>query len=177
MKWACGLDPGLSGAIVLLSQDHKKVMFWPMPLTINGKQKEIDYPQVSEILRNADSVAEGNMHAFLERAVPFAMGTKSAFNYGRGFAALEIALSDLDIPHSMVEPAKWTKAMHVGIKGDLKPKAKSAIAVKRLFPKLTVKLPKSKKGALLDGFVDALLIAGFGLRTMVERESPAIADF
>lgn len=163
-KHVMGIDPGLSGAFVLLPVGGKKMTVWKMPITKTGKVVEISYPEVSEILRNADAMAEGDLHVFLERAVPFAMGTKSAFNYGRGFAALEIAIADLDIPFTLVEPGKWTKAMHAGIKGDLKPKAKSLIAVRRLFPKLVPGLSPNRNGKPHEGVVDALLIAGYGLR-------------
>ncbi len=53
---------------------------------------------------------------------------------------------------------------------DLLPKAKSLIAVKRLFPKLVKQLPRDRKGNLLDGPVDALLIAGYGLRRLRPKD-------
>lgn len=152
-----GIDPGLSGALVMTNGASAR--YWKMPLEVNGKDKEIDYFKFVDLLDNLDPV-----HVFLERALPFAMGSKSAFNYGRGFAALEIALKASRLPMTYVEPNKWTKEMHAGIKDDLKPKAKSLIAVKRLFGKAVKDWPLGRTGKLDEGAVDALLIAGYGLR-------------
>jgi hypothetical protein len=107
------------------------------------------------------------------------MGTKGAFNYGRGFAAIEIVLQDGDFPYTLVEPQKWAKVMHAGIGKDLKPKAKSAIAVARLFPKLSKLCTFDKAGKPHDGAIDALLIAGYGLRQTYGGDSTRdiIEDF
>ena len=160
-KGVLGIDPGLNGAFVLF--DGKALHSWPMPLTSDGKDKFVDFDGVHELLW---SITDGatDLPIFLERAVSFGMGTKSAFNYGRGFAAIEIAIQLLKAPVTYVESGKWTKEMHQGISADLKPKPKSLIAVKRLFPKFVEQLPKVKKGAILDGPIDALLIAAYGLR-------------
>jgi hypothetical protein len=56
--------------------------------------------------------------------------------------------------------------MHEGVSSDLKPKAKSLIAAKRLYASLYAKLPKKPKGGDHDGYIDALLIAGYGLRRL-----------
>jgi hypothetical protein len=156
-----GIDPGLKGAFVLF--DGHAIKHWPMPVLTNGKDKEIDFNGIYNLLWSIYG-DEWNLHIYLERAVAFAMGAKGAFNYGRGYAALEIAISLLQIPVTYVEPGKWTKVIHAGISADLKPKAKSLIAVKRLYPHLVDRLPRTKKGALLDGQVDAFLIAAYGLK-------------
>lgn len=152
---ALGIDPGQQGAFVTF--DGRDFDFEPMPL---NAQKEIDFEGVREIL----AMAPVGVHIFLERAMPLAMGAKHAFNYGRGFAAIEIAIQLSGLPVTYVEPAKWAKVMHEGISRDLKPKAKSAIAVERLLPQLAPQIPRNKNGKLHEGFVDALLIALFGLR-------------
>lgn len=160
MKKVLAIDPGQTGAFVYL--DSKGYFdFELMPIIENGKDKDVDFEAVRNILKgflDVDAI-------FLERAAPHAMGSKHAFNYGRGFAAIEIAVKLSEIPVVYVEPAKWTKVMHEGISNDLKPKAKSLIAVERLYKKLLPKIPRTPKSkALLDGVVDALLIAGYGLR-------------
>lgn len=174
-----GIDPGNEGAFVLTDGD--RITTYPMPLIVHGKIKEIDFNAVVAILKLMQTWP-GGVHVYLERAIPFAMGSKHAFNYGRGFAALEIAVALARLPVTYVEPAKWTKVMHEGISNDLKPKMKSLIAVERLYPKLVKSLPitpKSKK--LKDGFVDALLIAGYGLReqgkSVSKRKSKDVYDF
>lgn len=160
-KLALGIDPGFSGAFVLTDGD-RFVKIWPMPLVVNGADRMIDFDGVHELLD--EMLKAYRFHIFLERAIPMAMGSKGAFNYGRGFAALEIAIELHKIPVTYVEPAKWAKYMHEGLSTDLRPKAKSMMAVKRLYPKLVSVLPTNTKGALQDGPIDALLIAGYGIR-------------
>ncbi len=156
-----GIDPGLAGAFVVT--DGKTLESYFMPVEVTGKDKAVDFDRVHEML-SAVLETHGPIHAFLERAVPYAMASKSAFSYGRGFEAIVIALRLLEFPTTLVEPGKWTKEMHEGISSDLKPKVKSGIAVKRLYPQLVRQLPKKAKGGLHDGPIDALLIAGYGLR-------------
>lgn len=156
-----GIDPGISGAFVLTNGTSVKT--WPMPIKTNGKDKTIHFDGVHQLLWDVQVVAP-EVHVYLERAVPMAMGAKSAFNYGQGFAAILIAIETLKIRMTLVEPQKWSKEMHEGISVDLRPKAKSLIAAERLFPKLFASLPKNTKGRTLDGPVDALLIAAYGLR-------------
>jgi hypothetical protein len=155
-----GIDPGLSGGIVFMSD----TLFDPyeMPIIENGKDKEIDFDKFHNLIG-----IDCKMHIFLERAVPMAQGSKAAFNYGRGFAALEIAIKMSKHPVTYVEPAKWAKVMHDGISADLKPKAKSLIALKRLFPQYVNRIPHSPKSKKIhEGIMDATLIAGYGSRLL-----------
>ncbi len=155
------IDPGINGAIVMT--DGNRLEVWAMPLVVEGKERRSDFEGVHNILIQVVK-RRGHIPVYLERAVPFAMGTKSAFSYGRGFEALVIAVQTVQMPLTLVEPGKWAKVMHEGISGDLKPKVKSQIAVKRLYPHLLAQLPTNSKGAFADGPVDALLIAGYALR-------------
>jgi hypothetical protein len=152
------IDPGVAGAIVL-TDCKTEFVFHEMPIVLNGKEKEIDFDKLRTIIQIL-----GGSHVFLERSVSFGMGTKGAFNYGRGFAAVEIAIKLCGKPVTYVESFKWTKVMHEGISNDLKPKVKSDIAIKRLFPQFIPLIPCGKKGKLHEGVVDALLIAGYGAR-------------
>lgn len=159
-----GIDPGLSGAFVI-TDGNSYLRSYPMPLKISGKEKSIPFGEVLALLSKLQW-DHGRFPVFLERAVSFGMGTKAAFNYGRGFEAIMIAIANQELPLTLVEPGKWTKEMHEGISSDMKPKVKSAIAVDRLYPQLVGLLPRRPKGGFLDGPVDALLIAGYGLRRL-----------
>lgn len=169
-----GIDPGITGAVVALGSDGN-FQYWKMPVKPAGKLVEIDFVYLRGMLRDIDGRYDG-LHVYLERAVPFAMGTKSAFNYGRGFAAIEHSLQDLDIPYTLVEPGKWTKVMHAGIAKDWKAKAKSIVAVQRLFPKEARQIPKNKNGKMHEGVMDALLLAGYGQR-QTNGEVGDVGDF
>jgi hypothetical protein len=154
------IDPGLKGALCFIGP--KEISFYEMPLT---KNQDVDFDLIDNIL-----CVNAPEHIFLERAVSFGMGTKGAFNYGRAFAALEIAIMLSETPFTFIEPSKWTKEMHAGIDADLKAKAKSVIAVERLFKKHLHLIPKTKKGLYHDGCVDALLMASYGQRLLARGE-------
>lgn len=169
-----GIDPGVQGAFVVL--DSKRAEYFSMPLLVVGKEKRVDYLRVLDHLHNVEE-RHGRLHVFLERAVPMAMGSKAAFSYGRGFEALVIALGIVRFPVTHVEPGRWAKEMHEGISADLKPKAKSLIAVQRLYPHLVASLPKKPKGGFHDGPIDALLIAGYGLRKLGSDGHEDVGEF
>ncbi len=160
-----GIDPGLAGAICLT--DGRRAKFWFLPLVVEGKDRSISYRSLKPLLNKlAHDHAENGLHVFLERAVPFAMGSKGAFNYGRGFEAVTIALSEAGLTVTLIEPQKWAKEMHEGISNDLTPKVRSGIALKRLYPHLVGQVPVKPKGGFQEGPMDALLIAGYGLRRL-----------
>jgi hypothetical protein len=161
--YVLGIDPGISGAFVLF--DGREFASFAMPIQSDGKNKTIHFDGVHELL-DAIHTKYGQPHVYLERAVPMAMGAKSAFNYGRGFEAITIAIQLIGFPFTLIEPQKWAKEMHEGISTDLRAKAKSLIACQRLYPKLYASLPKNTKGKTLDGPIDALLIAAYGLRKL-----------
>lgn len=163
---ALAIDPGNEGAF-LVSDGATFLKSWPMPIVMEGKEKRIDFHGVVAILQEVNDEF-GQLPVFLERAVSFGMGMKQAFNYGRGFESLVIALSTYEGGWSVtyVEPSKWAKEMHQGISNDMKAKAKSLVAVRRLFPKLVRMLPTKPRGGLMDGPVDALMILGYGLRQL-----------
>lgn len=161
--YVAGVDPGIHGAIVL-TDGRDFLKYWHLPIKVEGKDKFVHFEEINGIFKALKQSRVS--HVYLERAIPFALGSKSAFTYGRGFEAILIALRVNELSFSLIEPGKWTKEMHEGISSDFKPKKKSAIAVERLYPRLAKRLPKATKNgaALADGPVDALLIAGYGIR-------------
>ncbi len=151
-----GVDPGKQGAFVVLSG---RTMDWlVMPLIFN----ELDFEHLCEKIKPFSNVD----HIFLERAIPMAMGSKHAFNYGRDFAKLELALATLKKPITQILPNEWPKIMHQGIDSDYKPKTKSRMAVEKLFPDLLPEIPTNRNKKLHDGVLDALLIAEYGKRVL-----------
>ena len=157
MGLVCGLDPGKMGAIVFANQ--RVFMPYRMPLFEDGS---IDFVALVKIFKKHSKIE----HVFLERAVAFKMGRTSAFNYGRGFGALEHCVQAYRYPVTYVEPRRWTKLMHQGIKSTLDPKEKSAIAIKRLYPHWVPRVPTNRNGRMHDGIVDAALIAGYGMKVL-----------
>lgn len=164
MSGVLGIDPGQKGAVVWLMENGLDFEFELMPLDSEG---DVSFQGLIEIITKFDS----SIPVVLERAIPFAMGTKHAFNYGRGFACIENALMSLERPVTYIEPGKWSKYMHQGIDANLKPKVKSVVALERLYPKLAKLVPKSPKSKKYhDGVMEALLIAGYGQRVLFKNQ-------
>jgi hypothetical protein len=147
-KTVVSIDPGLTGAIVVKRKNEYQIHIMP---TAEGR---VCFNSVYKILKGFE-----NAHVYIERAIPFAMGAKSAFFYGQDFRTLEIAAIVSKKPYTLIEPQKWTKVIHQGTNAQLKPKARSLIALKRLYPdwpELVPLSPKAKKPH--EGVIDALLI-------------------
>lgn len=156
-----GIDPGQQGGFVCLSDKGSPRLTEEMPL-ISKTDKNIDFERVQKIL----SLIPDNTQIYLERALALAMGSTHAFNYGRGFAALEIAIKLRGLPVTYVHPSKWTRVIHEGTNAKFQPKDRSVVAFQRLFPKnwdLIPKSPRSKKPHM--GILEAWLLAEFGRRT------------
>lgn len=151
-----GIDPGLKGALALISDSGKILDIKKMPLRKDGK---IDHDSIYKFVSPL-----ANVHVFLERAVSFGMGSTSAFNYGRGFAALEISLELAGHGINYVMPQVWTRLLHKDLSKDLEPKQRSALAAGSIFGEQN--LPKLKSGRFHDGVVDALLLAEYGRRSI-----------
>jgi len=90
-------------------------------------------------------------------------GNVSMFNYGVGFGTLLGIMATLKIPHTLVHPKTWCKVMHSGTTAD-EAKARSLEAARRLYPEVQLIRPRCTKPD--EGYVDALLIAGYGKRIL-----------
>lgn len=152
-----GIDPGQRGAIV-----------WR---DVGGiDHAEIVMPNISEFslyMRVLKSRFEKQViHAFIEKAQSFPkQGISSAFNYGQHFGELLGVLMAFGIPHTLIAPGTWTRKMFVGAKPG-SPKSKALEVARRLFPEINLVPEGCKKPH--DGIVDALLIAEYGRRYIIQ---------
>lgn len=149
-----GIDPGLSGALALLSPEGNVLAIEDMPtieVVINGKKR-----------RNMPPVALANIirilapqKAFLENVgVRPGEGAVGAFSFGRNLGQIEGVLAALQIPTTLVHPATWKRRMNIPAdKGGARMKAMA------LFPD-KVDLFKRVKD---DGRAESVLLAYYGL--------------
>ena len=149
-----GIDPGLSGALALLSPEGNVLAIEDMPtieVVINGKKR-----------RNMPPVALANtirilapQKAFLENVgVRPGEGAVGAFSFGRNLGQIEGVLAALRIPTTLVHPATWKRRMNIPAdKGGARMKAMA------LFPD-KVDLFKRVKD---DGRAESALLAYYGL--------------
>lgn len=136
-----GIDPGVSGGLAALRADGGVQGVAKMPETDGD---------VLAWLAHLQKVH--GCYAVLERvsASP-QMGVVSAFTFGRGYGALQMALHAAGIPYDLITPGTWQRALRCLSRGD---KSVTKARAQALFPGLRV----------THAIADALLIAEYARR-------------
>lgn len=141
-----GIDPGLSGAFVVL--DGKEVIEWGlMPTMVEGSSNRVNGAALASLWRNLSIDI-----AYMEKvgSMP-GQGVTSMFTFGHAAGTVRGVLGALEIPVRMVTPQAWKK--HVGLLNQDKDAARS-LAI-QLWPQWR-ELDKKGRGQAL---ADAALIA------------------
>ncbi|MCU0570494.1 MAG: hypothetical protein MUF49_28465 [Oculatellaceae cyanobacterium Prado106] len=149
MKTYIGIDPGVSGAIAILSDSG--VTFHDMPTLEVKKKQTLDYAGLAAILR---PFAGGGAFAAVELvgAMP-GQGVSSMFKFGQTYGAVLGTLASLEIPYELIAPPVWKRAYRlVGCEKD-----ESRAAALRLFSQCAADLKLKKH----HGRADALLMAEY----------------
>ncbi|CVD93583.1 RuvC family protein [Serratia marcescens] len=148
-----GIDPGCSGAIVVLDDCgvYQDSIF--MPTVKVGTKLRVNGAAIASFLRSFDLTES---QAFLEQvgAMP-GQGVSSMFTFGHAAGVVEGILQGLFIPYSLVTPQAWKKTS--GLIGSDKDAARSRAI--QLYPSLRILDQKAKGQAVAD----ALLIARHGI--------------
>ncbi len=144
-----GVDPGISGAIVLL-EDGLPIEWLRMPTYMVGKNNRV----------NAAALANMLSHQYIDKAyveqvgaMP-GQGVTSMFTFGHAVGTVMGVLGALAIPVANVTPQSWKK--RAGIINKDKDESRSKAI--QLWPKWRA-LDKKGEG---QAFADAALIAKFG---------------
>lgn len=146
-----GIDPGATGAIVLL-ENGTPIEWIAMPTTKIGSATRV----AASVL--GFWIEESSIdHVYVEstHAMP-GQGVTSMFNFGHSCGTVMGVLGALGVPHTMITPQAWKKA--AGLIGTDKDAARSRAM--QLWPSWR-ELDKKGKGQAL---ADAALIALFGSR-------------
>ena len=112
MSHVIGIDPGVTGAVALVSTTGELVNVFDMPaFKINGKSK-IDVHQLGAILRDANS---DHARAVIELvgAMP-GQSVTSMFTFGFAAGSVHGAVGALAIPLETVTPQKWKAYFRLG---------------------------------------------------------------
>ena len=152
-KYCIGVDPGLSGAIAVMSSESLKIFDMPtMTVERNGKAKrQVSATELAELLY---LYSGKDCHVYCERVSAMAgQGVTSVFSFGRSFGMIEGILAALHMPVTYVAPATWVKAVHRGAGKDA-----SRQRAMELFPENQADFKRVKD----DGRSDASLIAYWG---------------
>ena len=163
-KTIIGIDPGLSGAIAVITPIAYTVHDIPILEIKNGKKvkKRYNVAEVKRIIQQVRDESHLNMlpvEVWLEdvHAMP-GQGVTSMFSMGRGLGMYEGVITTLDIPLNYVSPVTWKKKI---MAGQGKEKGAAVYKAQQLFPIAQLVTPR---GRLLDGRAEALLIAEYGKR-------------
>lgn len=143
-----GIDPGLSGAIAVLSPAGPLV--YDMPTMETGRaatvKRTVDAHALSRLLRSAPGPV------WLERVNAFpGQGVASMFSLGHSFGVAYAVAAALEMPTFFVEPREWKAFFKLG-----KEKDRSRALAQRLYP--TIAMDRAKD----HGRAEALLIARYG---------------
>jgi crossover junction endodeoxyribonuclease RuvC len=148
-----GIDPGLSGAIVLL-EGNSPIEWHKMPTMKTGSANRVNAPALAAIIRPY-MYLDDPIHAYVElvSSMP-GQGVASMFSFGHSAGVLQGVLGAFEIPVTMVTPSQWKK--RAGLTGQDKDASRTlAIQMWPFWREL------DKKGAG-QAYADAALIALYG---------------
>ncbi|MCG7781030.1 crossover junction endodeoxyribonuclease RuvC [Lelliottia amnigena] len=150
MSAILGIDPGCSGALVVITQRGTYIEHLDMPVIKIGTKSRVNGAAVAAWIRKFHIT-----HAYLEQvgAMP-GQGTASMFTFGHAAGVVEGIIQGLNIPYTLVTPVAWKKS--AGLIGSDKDAARSRAI--QIYPELRALDAKAKGQAIAD----ALLIARYG---------------
>lgn len=165
-----GIDPGLTGALALTTDDDRLVELWDMPVTpkLSGKGNQVNANLLVSIFMQAKALADNagqDIIVYLEQvnAMP-GQGVTSMFGFGRSVGVIEGVAAAMALPVHMVTPQAWKK--RAGLMK--KPKEAALTLCLSTWPDFTQYFSRKRD----VGRADAALIAVYG--RPVERR-PEIA--
>ncbi len=157
-KTFIGIDPGLTGAVAIIKENDILLIDTPVLTVQSGKgnKRVLDVHGMADLLREHEGT---DCMVLLEKvhAMP-KQGVTSMFTFGQGYGIWQGLLVYGQLPHDLITPQAWKKAMLAGA-----PKEKDAARIKamNLFPQVADQLRRKKD----IGRADALLIAECCRRT------------
>lgn len=169
-----GIDPGKTGAIVLVDKDCKIKFKATVPLI----GKFVDLHHLDDYFKSLKESYGEDIHVLLEDVHSiFGAGATANFSFGRVLGNIEALIISHKMKFTSVAPKEWQKTVWQGIRlveintgkknknGEVKykidTKATTLLAIKRLFPNDDfTKSSRAKKDD--EGTVDACALAYYG---------------
>lgn len=164
MSVVIGIDPGLGGAIGVLSPNGIWVHDCP---TVSTGGKLRYNPAAMAMLLQSYQRLYTRLLVGLEKvhSMP-GQGVTSSFGFGEGYGIWQGILASQCIPHQLITPQSWKRSM---MAGQSKDQDASRLVALRLFPEVGDRLQLKKD----HGRADALLIAEHLRRqTLADGYSP-----
>jgi crossover junction endodeoxyribonuclease RuvC len=150
-----GIDPGLSGALAVLTADGALEGLYDVPTltlrTSRGSRQEYDVPGLVAFLA---PYRGPQTHVVIEEAQAMpGQGTRSMFTIGLGMGIWLGVLAALQLPYSRVRPQIWKRALDLG-----RDKEQARLRAMQLYPGADLRRKKD------HGRAEALLLARYGQR-------------
>lgn len=161
-----GIDPGVTGAAVLLNSEGTvlSVQDTPTIQVAKGKGKKTVYIESQMVAILQSFLDSGKIHGVgIENvhSMP-GQGVTSMFSMGMGFGLWLGIISALKIPYTKIEPMAWKKLMNIPPKSD---KGASIVRAHQLFPGVSFMRDRGRVENM-HGRADALLIAEYIRRSI-----------
>jgi hypothetical protein len=161
MNFFCGIDPGFSGGIAATNDKGTWLRMWDMSVTRAGKKayNVLDLPKLRGIFNEIKALPGVSVGLENPTTRPHE-GAEVSFRFGRQLGNLESMLFCLGLEYTLISPQLWTGRM------DLPGKDHAGWATARIdlfnerFPGRESMI-RGPRGGLLDGRLDAALIAEF----------------
>lgn len=148
-KRLIGIDPGVSGAMAVLTETGELVATGFMPVYQAGKAKHVNAAALADFIRShtVDFAAVEKVGAMPGQ------GVSSMFNFGHSAGVIEGVLAAVGIGYTLVTPQTWKR--HFKLLG--KDKDASRTVAQQLYPSA----PLSRKKDC--GVADAILLARYAI--------------
>jgi len=173
-----GIDPGVSGAIGLITEQSRFVAVHDMPTMLankTGDKQQINVPELARIVRSI-VIDNPEVRAIMERVQPMpstpgadgarrGMGAASAFTFGKSVGHIEAVFMTLGIPVEFVMPAQWKRGL-----GLTRDKEAARALAQQCFPDAPLGLKKHA------GRAEALLIGKWSADLVRRVNDPSRAE-
>lgn len=152
-----GIDNGLRGGLVWLSETGEILRKEVMPTQNIGKNDIVDYDDLSVLL-----AFDLEAHVLFEGAAKFSQGVKALCSTWHSCGIVETTLKSLKMRWEGIDAQRWQKAILPGRKSG-ETKAAALATATKLWPReLWLETPRCSKPH--DGMIDAALIAEYARR-------------
>ncbi len=151
-----GIDPGLTGAIALLTPEDSLYVYDLPVLKARGGKNTLDMHQLNDLLQELTTRSPKLPLVVLEEVASMPkQGVVSTFTFGKTAGQIEGLIVGHGLKLQMIRPAVWKKAMSVSADKDT-----VRLQASRAFPEFAQLWPRKKD----HGRAEAALIALFGRR-------------
>ena len=160
MTTIIGLDPGVSGAVGVLTQSGQFVTVFDMPTVLANKSSNrqmVNAYELANLIRSQLTNAPADVVAITEgvAAMPD-QGVSSSFAFGKSYGILLGVIAALGISTHIVSPQKWKGFFSLGREKD-----QSRELAQRMWPTAPLGLKKH------HGRAEALLLCKFYADTIL----------